>query len=133
MKKIRTVFTIFFGMLTAGLVLSSCDSNSSSENSGSKTGGTFLATDYEPLDNWLEERFEVKYKNMTPQLIFNQVPINDIHYDTSDLPEGAPTFNFESDNISRREVLQKISDFWGLRMSIQNGPDGNPSSVVVKG
>ena len=43
----------------------------------------FLQTDYKPIMKWLDdERFEVDYKHMTPQLIFDQVPLNDIYYET---------------------------------------------------
>lgn len=93
----------------------------------------FLETSYEPLENWMNERFEVKYRAMTPQLIFDQVPLNDIHYQTSSMPETAPSFNFESSNISRRELLKKIADHWSLKMDYVNGSDGNPSAVSVSG
>jgi hypothetical protein len=93
----------------------------------------FLETGYEPLANWLDERFEVKYRAMTPEMIFDQVPLNDIHYQTSNLPGGAKTFDFESANISRKELLKRIADHWNLKMKFVVGDDGNPSAVAVSG
>lgn len=93
----------------------------------------FLETDYEPLSNWMDERYEVKYRAMTPELIFDQVPLSDIHYQTTNLPQSAPSFNFESPNISRRELLKKIADHWNLKMTYIMGDDGNPSAVAVSG
>ena len=93
----------------------------------------FLETDYELLANWLSERFEVKYRAMTPELIFDQVPLNDIHYNTSSLPTSAPAFDFESDNVSRRELLQQIATHWNLKMDFSNDAEGNPTAVNVSG
>ena len=93
----------------------------------------FLVTSYEPLSNWMSERFEVKYRAMTPELILDQVPLNDIHYQTTNMPASAASFNYESANISRRELLKRIADHWNLKMSYINGDDGNPSAVAVSG
>ena len=93
---------------------------------------TFLYTDYEPLRNWMDERFEVEYRNMTPTLIFDQLPINDINYDTVNLPPDSEKFELKSPNISRREILYKASRFWELTMSVVE-QDGIPTSVKVVG
>ncbi|MBU6179916.1 MAG: hypothetical protein KGR69_09625 [Verrucomicrobia bacterium] len=106
--------------------------------SGAATGdslGTtgFLATNYAPLAKWLDERFEVDYKHMTPALIFDQVPLNDIYYQTSNLPANGAPFNFSSKDISRRELLKRIASHWNLRMSLATDASGNPSAVKVEG
>lgn len=93
----------------------------------------FLDTDYEPLSKWLNERFEVKYRAMTPELIFDQVPLSDIHYELVNLPDSVPAFNFESPNVSRRELLSVIAKHWDLDMGYKTGSDGNPEAVVVTG
>ncbi len=93
----------------------------------------FLATEYEALDDWLNEKFEVRYRAMTPALIFDQVPLNDIHYETSNLPDSSKGFNFESDNLSRRELLEVISGHWELEMDFIYGEDGLPSAIQVTG
>jgi hypothetical protein len=104
------------------------------DNSGGPINAAgFLKTDYEPLNKWLDERFEVDYKHMTPQLIFDQVPLNDIFYETSDLPSGAPAFNFSSSDVSRRELLKKISQHWKLKMSFAEDASGKPTAVRVEG
>ncbi len=139
---IRTFLTI--SCLAFALAAIGCQSTNQAGNavvdSGAPAGTTtppntsgFLQTAYEPLDNWMEERFEVKYRAMTPELIFDQVPLNDIHYQTEGLPASAPTFSYESANISRRELLKVIADHWNLKMSYINGEDGNPSAVKVSG
>lgn len=94
----------------------------------------FLQTDYKPLMKWLDdERFEVDYKHMTPQLIFDQVPLNDIFYETSNLPTAAPPFNFTQANISRRELLRRIANHWKLKMSFATDASGKPTAVKVEG
>lgn len=93
----------------------------------------FLQSEYEPLQNWMNETFEVKYRAMTPSLMFDQVPLNDIHFKTADL-EGmseVESFTFESEKISRRELLKEIADYWDLDMKYEIGEDGNPIAVVV--
>ncbi len=107
-------------------------------NSGAATGDSvstngFLATNYTPLAKWLDERFEVDYKHMTPALIFDQVPLNDIYYQTSNLPANGAPFNFSSKDISRRELLKRISNHWNLKMSLVTDASGNPSAVKVEG
>jgi hypothetical protein len=92
----------------------------------------FLATDYAPLNRWLDERFEVKYRNQTPEMIFDQSPISDIRYETSQLPQGVPLFHLDSADLSRREILHRVAEFWDLDMSIE-AENGTPSFVRVTG
>ena len=106
---------------------------SQSGNSGPINAAGFLKTDYEPLNKWLDERFEVDYKHMTPTLIFDQVPLNDIFYETSNLPTSAPAFNFSSRDVSRRELLKRISTHWNLKMSFSTDESGTPTAVRVEG
>lgn len=107
------------------------ETNSSDPDNRSRDDEEFLATDYEPLDKWLNERFEIDYKQMTPTLIFDQVPLNDIFYETLALPDKPPAFRLQSSDISRRELLKKIADFWQLDMSIITDDSGNPTAVRV--
>lgn len=100
---------------------------------GSAGGANFLVTDYPALSKWLDERFDVDYKHMTPQLIFDQVPLNDIYYQTSNLPTNAAPFNFSNKDISRRELLRRIASHWNLKMSFAADASGNPSAVKVEG
>ncbi len=119
--------------------LTSCpESNQGDAAGGADTGaatggGNFLVTDFAPLAKWLDERFEVDYKHMTPQLIFDQVPLNDIYYETSNLPTNAPAFNFSSKDISRRDLLRRIADHWRLKMSFATDASGKPTAVRVQG
>ncbi len=123
--------------------LGSCASDGVSSSGGASgaVGGDaaaistagFLQTSYEPLAKWLDERFEVDYKHMTPQLIFDQVPLNDIFYETSKLPTNAPPFNFASKDISRRELLKRVSSHWNLKMSLSADAGGTPTAVKVEG
>ena len=93
----------------------------------------FLQTSPGKLSDWMDERFNVKYRAMTPQLIFEQVPLDEIHYQTSNLPTNAPVFNYQSPDISRRELLKAIADHWNLTMGFITGADGQPSAVSVSG
>ena len=92
----------------------------------------FLATSYGPLASWFDERFEVEYRNMTPALIFEQDPISDIRYDVSAMPANPPLFELQNSNISRREILYRVAQFWNLTMTIEE-VDGKPSIVSVRG
>ena len=132
-------------VFTLALCLSSCVGNKNagaeSGEAGAAVGGGdalstagFLQTDYKPIVKWLDdERFEVDYKHMTPQLIFDQVPLNDIFYETSNLPTSAPPFNFAQKNISRRELLKRIASHWKLKMSFAVDASGKPTAVKVEG
>lgn len=132
-------------LLALTVFLASCAGDGSSDATGDASGAAvgetdpastagFLQTDYKPLVKWLDdERFEVDYKHMTPQLIFDQVPLNDIFYETSNLPTSAPPFNFAQTNISRRELLKRIASHWKLKMSFATDAAGKPTAVKVEG
>lgn len=133
---------IFLGTIAVSLFLVSCAGSNNS--AGGVAGGSqvgdgsinaqgFLKTDYEPLQKWLDERFEVDYKHMTPALIFDQVPLNDIYYETVSLPTNAEPFNFSSGDVSRRELLKKVAAHWRLKMSLVADASGNPTAVRVEG
>ena len=137
--------SLLTSLFTLTLFLSSCAGN---KNGGGEVGDAsaavdsgdalstagFLQTNYKPIVKWLDdERFEVDYKHMTPQLIFDQVPLNDIFYETSNLPTSAPPFNFAQKNISRRELLKRIASHWKLKMSFAVDASGNPTAVKVEG
>ncbi len=129
--------------LFAGLLVSCAGGGSKPGSSDTATGAPagntansgpgFLATTYAPLSKWLDEAFDVDYKHMTPQVVFNQVPLNDIYYETSNLPTTAAPFNFASPSITRRELLRKIAQHWNLKMSLVNDAAGNPRAVRVEG
>lgn len=104
-----------------------------SSSGASVGGGSFLATKDPELSKWFDGRFAIDYKHMTPQLIFNQVPLNDIYYETSNLPTSAPTFTFSSEGISRRELLHRIAEHWKLKMSLATDQAGTPIAVRVEG
>jgi hypothetical protein len=140
MKVVKSWMFTFAVVVSLGLVGCETTGNNGNVISPSQTADSgpinaagFLKTDYEPLNKWLDERFEVDYKHMTPTLIFDQVPLNDIFYETSNLPTGAPAFNFSSSDVSRRELLKKISTHWKLKMSFSTDESGTPTAVRVEG
>lgn len=92
----------------------------------------FLGTDYEPLSKWLEERFEMDYRAMTPDLIFDQVPLNDIFYEVGEMTGTDEPFEFRSSDISRRDLLREIAKHWDLKLELVLGEDGNPTAVSVE-
>ncbi len=104
-----------------------------SAGAGSVSAIGFLSGGGPQLNQWLDARFEVKYMAMTPQKVFNMQPLDDIKYELVNLPEEAAPFNYESGNISRREVLKKVSDFWNLDMTFVVGADGMPTAIRVSG
>jgi hypothetical protein len=115
-------------------VVSSCGSMKGFSLGGGNSGGAFLKTKDAKLSAWLDERFKIDYKYMTPQLIFDQVPLNDVYYETSNLPTSATPFTFSSEgDLSRRELLQKIADHWGLKMSLGTDMAGTVTAIKVEG
>ena len=132
----------FIALAPVFLLVTSCTETKKPDAAGGATGAStgdststagFLVTDYAPLAKWLDERFEVDYKHMTPQLIFDQVPLNDIFYETSNLPASSSPFNYSSKDVSRRELLKRIANHWNLKMSLSMDAAGKPSAVKVEG
>lgn len=94
--------------------------------------GNFLHSGYAPLDSWMDERFKVRYENMPLDMVFDQKPVSDIRYQKVNLPTNAPLFYLVNANISRREILKQVADFYKLNMNIEM-VEGKPSYVVVSG
>jgi len=97
---------------------------------GSAAG--FLRTNYEPLEQWMDERFRVRYENMPLEMVFEQKPIADIRYQLRNVPSDAPLFYLVSSSISRRELLKEIAQFYNLNMRVEM-VNGEPGYVVVSG
>lgn len=91
----------------------------------------FLQTSDEPLRRWLGERFEVEYRNMTPDLIFDQPPINQIKFELGRMPANPRLFHLKDPSLSRRQILHQISEYWGLDMRIEYDHSGKPTIVRV--
>jgi len=91
----------------------------------------FLATGYEPLERWMDERFKVRYENMPLNMVFDQQPIADIRYQLENLPPSGPAFHLVSSSISRREILKEVADFFSLDMAVEM-VNGQPSHVQVR-
>jgi len=130
----RSAALFFLTALCFCGALTSCGSFKGISFGGGNSSSSFLKTKDAKLSAWLDERFKVDYKYMTPQLIFDQVPLNEVYYETSNLPTGAPPFTFSSEgDISRRELLQKISEQWGLKMSLGTDMAGTVTAIKVEG
>lgn len=104
---------------------------------GTPTGGGagaigFLVTNYAPLEQWMDERFKVRYENMPLSMVFEQQPIAEIRYKLENLPQNAPVLNLVSSSISRREILKEVSDFFNVDMTVEM-VNGQPSQVIVRG
>ena len=136
------------GVLAIGIGLVGCESDSgyeipartstapsvvANEPAASSVPLDFLTTDFAPLNRWMNEPFEVEYRNMTPELVFDQDPIADIKYDTRNLPADAPLFELKTPSMTRREILYRIAEFWNLEMSIEALAGEKPSYVLVTG
>lgn len=91
----------------------------------------FLQTEDEALRRWLDERFDVEYRNMTPDLIFDQPPINQIKFEQGRMPEAPRLFHLKDPSLSRRQILHHIAEYWDLDMRIVSDATGRPSHVAV--
>lgn len=125
------------------MLLSACDPDAATpppsavpSTEGAVVGGSsvpgFLETTDAEMHAWLEERFEAEYRNMTPPLIFQQEPIARMQYDLRGLPTDAPLFHYASRNVSRREILEAVSRFFDLQMTLQ-GSNGRMTHILVEG
>lgn len=99
---------------------------------GSGVRASFLKSDYAPLNAWLDESFEVEYRKMTLDLVFEQQPIADVRYEFRHVAKESPLFSLNSADISRRDILRKIALFYHLRISVAQ-INGKPAYVLVEG
>jgi len=97
-----------------------------------KADASFLRTESVKLNAWLDEKFEVEYRELTLDSIFEQPPIADIHYEFRHVSKQSPLFSLVPSNISRREILKRIADFYHLKMSVAE-INGKPAYVLVVG
>lgn len=138
-------FTPLAALLAIGALVSvGCESTGSDESStasgdvlppGAAAGSGaigFLVTNYPPLEQWMDERFKIRYENMPLSMVFDQQPISEIRYKLENLPPNAPVLNLVSSSISRREILKEISDFFQVDMTVEM-VSGQPSQVIVRG
>ncbi len=129
MKFINCLFTLG-GILFLSFSTISCKTVAGSGETGTKS---FLATKDLALKSWLNKRIAVEYQSMAPELIFAQEPLKEIKVRTTNLPVDAPPFNFTSTGISRRELMEKIANFWNLEMLIHTNAEGNPTFISATG
>ncbi len=132
-------------LLAAGLILglSACQNNMSGYKrpqvggSSSSAPGGFLRSGFGPLEDWLNERYDVTYRNMklggaARENIFSQEPIADIHYQFEDIGRSGQLFHLKEQNISRREILYQIARHYGLQMTVED-VNGKPAYVRIVG
>lgn len=123
--------------LISGLMMTGCqDWNAGKGGSGKKGASTgddlFLKSNYAPLNEWLDETFEVEYRKMTLGLVFKKQPISGIQYEFRHISRESPLFSLQPSTISRREILRQIALFYHLRMTVA-AINGKPAYVLVEG
>ncbi|MCF6311943.1 MAG: hypothetical protein L3J39_05790 [Verrucomicrobiales bacterium] len=125
-----------WGALLCVVLMTGCITGRLGKGGGKKSGGSvrasFLKSDHAPLNTWLDESFEVEYRKMTLDLIFEQQPIADIRYEFRHVEKESPLFSLKAADISRRDILRKIALFYHLRMSVAQ-INGKPAYVLVEG
>jgi hypothetical protein len=98
---------------------------------------SFLRSGFGPLSEWLDGRYDVTYRNMRlggseRENIFSQQPIEEVHYRFEDVGRSGTLFQLKANNISRREILYRIAQTYGLQMTIED-VNGKPAFIQVKG
>jgi len=132
-------------LLAAGLILGICACQNKGggyqrpkvADSSNAAPGDFLRSGFGPLEQWLNARYDITYRNMklggtARENIFSQEPIADIHYQFEDVGRSGSLFHLKENNISRREVLYKIARHYNLRMTVED-VNGKPAFVRVVG
>ncbi len=119
------------------LLMTGCQNGSAGKGAGGGKGNkgasaSFLKSDHAPLNAWLDESFEVEYRKMTLDIVFEQQPIAGIRYEFRHISRESPLFSLKPSNISRREILRQIALFYHLRMSVAQ-INGKPAYVLVEG
>lgn len=134
-KKTGGSLALLYSFVLVFLALSTSCDRAQTANTGNLDleNDTFLYTDYLPLTKWLDERYEIDYREMKPDFIFDQAPLDDIYYEFDETPSAVAPFSLRSENISRRELLQAIADFWEVEMRVISSEDGTPRAVGVTG
>lgn len=114
------------------LLMAGCRTGDGGKKGQGKTNASFLKTESVKLNAWLDEKFEVEYRELTLDSIFEQPPIADIHYEFRNVSKQSPLFSLALSNISRREILRRIAGFYHLEMSVAE-INGKPAYVLVVG
>jgi len=122
-----------WGAVMGVLLMTGCQGWKSGQGAGGKKGSSaFLNTNHVPLKAWLDESFEVEYRKMTLDILFEQQPISGIRYEFRHIPRESALFSLKSSDISRREILKKVAGFYQLKMSVAE-INGKPAHVMVVG
>lgn len=119
------------------LLMAGCQNGGAGKGAGGGKGKkgasvSFLKSDYAPLNAWLDESFEVEYRKMTLDIVFEQQPIAGVRYEFRHISRESPLFSLKPSTISRREILRQIALFYHLRMSVAQ-INGKPAYVLVEG
>ncbi|NOX99247.1 MAG: hypothetical protein GXP30_05900 [Verrucomicrobia bacterium] len=122
------------GALVGVMLLAGCQGMKSGRGGkgGSSGGSVFLKSSHVPLNAWLDEAFEVEYRKMTLDILFEQQPIVGIRYEFRHIPKESALFSLKSDDISRRDILKRIAKFYHLKMTVAE-INGKPAYVLVVG
>ncbi len=125
---------LFWSVLVASVLMVGCRTGggTSGKKGQGKVDIPFLNNESPQLNAWLDEKFEVEYRKLTLDSIFEQPPIADIHYEFRNVARQSPLFSLAPSNISRREILKRIADFYQLKMSVA-AVNGKPAYVLVVG
>ena len=99
---------------------------------GASGNSAFLNSNHSPLNAWLDESFEVEYRKMTLDILFEQQPITGIRYEFRHIPKESALFSLKSEDISRRDILKRIAKFYHLKMNVAE-INGKPAYVLVVG
>jgi hypothetical protein len=91
----------------------------------------FLETNYESVSKWLDERFKVDFTDVSPTFILDQPPLSDIYYEIGVDVLVSEIGSLKASDISRRELLSKICEQWGLKMEYGYNDRGIPTEVRV--
>jgi len=122
-----------WSVLIGVLMMTGCENRGAISATGKKgVSASFLKSNHGPLNAWLDESFEVEYRKMTLDIVFEQQPIVGVRYEFRHIVRESPLFSLELATISRREILRKIALFYHLRMSVAE-VDGKPAYVLVEG
>lgn len=123
----------WWSALLCVVMLAGCQNRGVSGGKGKKgASASFLKSNHASLNAWLDESFEVEYRKMTLDIVFEQQPIEGIRYEFRHIARESPLFSLELSTITRREILRKIALFYHLRLSVAQ-VNGKPAYVLVEG
>lgn len=104
------------------------DADAVGDNPADGSSAGFLKNNQARLNEFLDSPKSVEWRYMRLPGLFDYSPVNKLNYEFESLPQTDEMFELQDENITPRELLRKVAEFYDLEMSVEPG-----NYVLVKG